>query len=354
MHRSIFSLVCLSAAALSAGAQQSRTPEARVRTLIERTASGDRAVLGISMSGGGKRDTLGVLVQSVTPGGPAEKAGIEEGNRISAINGVSLKLSREDAGDEEMTGAIQSRLQREMRKVKAGDDVSLEIWSGGRAKTVKVKTVASEDLSPVRMARVNAEERAVIGISLSASGNKRDTAGVFVSGVTEGGPAEKAGIVEGDRLAAINGVDLRVAKEDAGDAWVSGARAQRLRREIAKLKPGQSADITVVSGGRSRTVKVTAVKATELPHENGFSFHIGDGDGFVIPPMPPMPAMAPMAPFAPRVRVFRNGDGEGTFHYFDGVDSEVRRSLEFELPRAMERVRGTLDQIKFRMGRTII
>ena len=40
-------------------------------------------------------------------GGPAEKAGIEEGNRIAAINSVSL------AGDDELAGAMQSRLRRE-------------------------------------------------------------------------------------------------------------------------------------------------------------------------------------------------------------------------------------------------
>lgn len=77
MRRSILSLVYLSAAAIPAYAQQSCAPDTRVCTLTtERAPSGDRAVLGLSMSSTGKRDTLGVLVQSVTPGGPAEKAGI--------------------------------------------------------------------------------------------------------------------------------------------------------------------------------------------------------------------------------------------------------------------------------------
>src|SRR5919197_2978799 len=52
-----------------------------------------RAVLGISTNGSGSaRDTLGVLVSSVVPNSPADKAGIEEGNRIASINGVSLSL----------------------------------------------------------------------------------------------------------------------------------------------------------------------------------------------------------------------------------------------------------------------
>src|SRR5678816_2390592 len=42
-------------------------------------------------------------------------------------------------------------------------------------------------------------KRAVLGLQLSPTGTKRDTIGVFVSRVTPKGPAENAGIVEGDR-----------------------------------------------------------------------------------------------------------------------------------------------------------
>src|SRR5215467_4114922 len=58
-----------------------------------------RAVLGISLAGStSARDTLGLLVSSVTAKGPADRAGIEEGDRIASINGVSLKVAAEDAG----------------------------------------------------------------------------------------------------------------------------------------------------------------------------------------------------------------------------------------------------------------
>src|SRR5687768_484067 len=57
----------------------------------------DRAVLGVGTSSGGERVTLGLLITSLTPGGPAEQAGLEEGNRIAAINGVRLTLSSADA-----------------------------------------------------------------------------------------------------------------------------------------------------------------------------------------------------------------------------------------------------------------
>src|SRR3954467_7221107 len=54
-------------------------------------------------------------------------------------------------------------------------------------------------------------KRAALGIELRATGTRRDTLGVFVEAVTPKGPAESAGIIEGDRIAAINGVDLRTA-----------------------------------------------------------------------------------------------------------------------------------------------
>src|SRR3954469_24487792 len=77
-----------------------------------------RAVIGVSTTNGSNsRDTLGVLVSSVRAGSPAEKAGIEEGSRISAINGVSLKLAAPDVGDDQMAGVMSRRLSRELDKL---------------------------------------------------------------------------------------------------------------------------------------------------------------------------------------------------------------------------------------------
>ncbi len=290
-------------------AQLPRTPERRITVLNRGELSGDngRAVLGISTSGGGTRDTLGVLITAVTPGSPAEKAGLEEGNRIASINGVSLRLAREDAGEPDMAGTVTRRLTREMRKVKPGDDVSLALYAGGRVKSVKVKTVTAEDLMPARPARDEVGERAVLGIGLSSTGSKRDSLGVFVSSTTEDGPADKAGIVEGDRMASINGVDLRTPKEDLGDGWVSSSRVQRLQREVRKLKPGQVVDLMVVSGGRSRTVKVTMEKAKDLRRDGG--------------------------------DVDMNVD-------VDRMRADIERSLGHELPRAMGELRRAMTRMK--------
>jgi hypothetical protein len=144
-------------------------------------------------------------------------------------------------------------------------------------------------------------KRAVLGLSLSATGTARDTLGVFVSSVTPKGPAENAGIIEGDRLVAINGVDLRVARADLEDPYASGLAAHRLQREVGKLTPGSKVNLRVYSGGRVRDVQVTAGRASDLMRTRTFvggGFGPGTfiyGDGMTMPPMPPMTPMPPMS-----------------------------------------------------------
>lgn len=278
----------------------------------------DRAFLGISTGNSGIRDTLGLLITSITPDGPAEKAGLEEGNRIASINGTSLRLSRVDAEDPEMPGLMSRRLIRELQKVKPGDEAELNVWGGGRFRTLKVKTgEVPEPASFARRSRADVDDRAVLGINVSSTGTRRDTLGLFVSRVTMDGPAEKAGIVEGDRIAAINGVDVRVAREDAGDRWVSGAKASRFSRELRKAKAGDAVELRIQSssGGAARTVRVTTVRAADL-RAAGFGegpmIFGGDGFEFVTPRAPlapgvPRARIAPMAPMAPvppgRIRI---------------------------------------------------
>ncbi|MFL5501204.1 MAG: PDZ domain-containing protein [Gemmatimonadaceae bacterium] len=106
--------------------------------------------------------------------------------------------------------------------------------------------------------------RAALGLELRATGTKRDTLGVFVEAVTPKGPAEGAGIVEGDRIASINGVDVRTSVADAEDEYANEVASRRLSREVRKLTPGTRVTLRVYSGGRFRDVQVTTGKASEV------------------------------------------------------------------------------------------
>lgn len=124
-------------------------------------------------------------------------------------------------------------------------------------------------------------KRPALGVQVSGTGSARDTLGLFVASVTSKGPAENAGIVEGDRLVSINGVDLRVAKDDIEDGYANGIPSRRLQREVAKLAPGARANVRVYSGGRVRDVQVTVGRASDLMRNRSY-INFGDMPGGMV------------------------------------------------------------------------
>ncbi|MFL5544171.1 MAG: PDZ domain-containing protein [Gemmatimonadaceae bacterium] len=142
-------------------------------------------------------------------------------------------------------------------------------------------------------------KRAALGLQLRSTGTKRDTLGVFVEAVTPKGPAENAGIIEGDRIAAINGVDVRASAADVEDDYTSGLASHRLSREVQKLTPGSRVTLRVYSGGRLRDVQVTAGRASDvmrlsnrfgvmIPRAGGMLRFDGPGTMMLGPDMPMM------------------------------------------------------------------
>ena len=267
IHTAIASALALGSA--TAGAQSIvTTPRAPVAArAYSLDMQAPRAVIGVSTSTAtGNRDTLGLLVSAVTRGSPAEKAGIEEGNRIAAINNVNLKLASSDLGDPDMERLMNRRLVRELDKVKPGDEVDLRVYANGQTKAVKIKTVDPDSLyyATTRGVLREWEDRATLGLGYGTTGSKRDSLGIFIMSVEDEGPAAKAGVEEGARIQAINGVDLRVAREDAGDEIVSQTKMNRFEREMNKVKAGDVVDLKVYQNGQVRNVKVTTVAFTEL------------------------------------------------------------------------------------------
>ena len=121
--------------------------------------------------------------------------------------------------------------------------------------------------------------------NLALTGSSRDTIGVFVMGVEDSGPAAKAGIEEGSRIASINGVDLKGRTPDDQEDYVfRKSNVTRLGDEVSKLKAGDVADLRVYSGGQYRNVKVTVGRMGDLPR-HGRSVRVITGDSFTLPPV---------------------------------------------------------------------
>ena len=333
-----------SVSAQSAKSKEKDKEETVNRTYYKSSSDDDRAALGVNTTASGRRDTLGLLIQSVVPGSPAEKAGLEEGNRLVSINGVSLTLSRADAGEPDMNGVMTRRLIRELRKIRPGDDADLRVYANGQTKTVKVKTVDTEELSELehrnsRRMQIDDEDRAVVGLSFGGGSSKRDTLGIFIVSITEDGPAAKAGLEEGNRIAAINGQDLRVAREDAGDGFMMEAKANRFRRVMRTIKPGETVDLRIYSSGSFRNVKVTTVAADELYRSNNRFGIFNEGGNFVFPRV-----TVPSVPRAPRAPVIIRSPGRMTidndFDFDFDFDGDYKIAVERAVEAANEAVRG--------------
>ena len=369
----LFAFTAIAGTALTtAHAQDTRaSTEARIRTespFMYRYSSDEpssRAALGIgTRTTGTLRDTLGLLITSITRGSPAEKAGLEEGNRLAAINTVNLRANAADIEDSDMSSAITRRLTRELAKSKPGDEVQLSVYRDGRTQAMKIRTADADSLfrrvGTTTYTRVDAEDRPTLGISVGSTGSRRDTLGVLVMGVADSSAAARAGIEEGNRIAAINGVNLRVSRDDAGDRWLSSAKAQRLQREVAQMKAGENVTLRVYSDGQFRDVSMKVGRAGDLPKGSRGMFYMG-GDGFgtgammATPRMPAMPFMPPMAPmgreymeYGPEVeRALENARVQ-----LQRIEPMVRMRLDearpqlerlrMELPRALEPIRARI------------
>ena len=182
--------------------------------------------------------------------------------------------------------------------------------------------------------------------------------------VLDSSPAARAALEEGNRIAAINGVNLRVTAEDAGDRYLGEAKAQRLQREVSQLKPGENDTLKVYSQGRFRDVTMKVARAADLPRGQGMFFS-GDGMNGMMPPMPPMPArpsmraMTPMPPMeVDRVDLgpeFRRGMNELRVQLrelrpqLDEIGPRVQRELDAirpELERIEPRIRMELENVR--------
>ncbi len=87
----------------------------------------DRAVIGVILGEGG---ASGVRVEGVTPGGPAEKAGLQAGDTITGVRGASIAGERSTLA-----------LREALKDLKDGDKVSLSYVREG--KTLATEIVAA-------------------------------------------------------------------------------------------------------------------------------------------------------------------------------------------------------------------
>jgi S1-C subfamily serine protease len=95
----------------------------------------DRARLGVVLrpDADPKTDSIGAYVQALSPGSPAEEAGLQAGDIITKFNGQSLVGVKGDEDEDHSVPA--ARLSELARSLKDGDKVSLEYKRGDKIGT---------------------------------------------------------------------------------------------------------------------------------------------------------------------------------------------------------------------------
>jgi S1-C subfamily serine protease len=202
---------------------------------------------GIVPMGGG-------IIASVAEGSPAEGAGLQAGDRITKVDGVELDP--------------ENNIASFLTDYQPGDTVTLEVERPGEEEPFVVNVVLGEhpekegaaylgirtlpfgDLEQFRR-QFGHDELPFGGEGFSMPLDGEMIQGAVVREVTEGGPAERAGLSEGDVITQIDGEPV------AGPSDVLDA--------IADHAPGDAVTLTVYStdGGEQRELEVTLAEHPE-------------------------------------------------------------------------------------------
>jgi S1-C subfamily serine protease len=89
-----------------------------------------------------ENDSIGATISSVTPGGPAAKAGLRAGDIVTRINGQRLIRTEASRDNDESSAAL--RLIELVTKLEPGDTVRVEYRRGKESNSVNVITAAEK------------------------------------------------------------------------------------------------------------------------------------------------------------------------------------------------------------------
>lgn len=217
----------------------------------------------------------GVLVETVQPGGPADKGGIRAGDLISDFDGEHVRstlqlrrlLGETPDGLTVKIGVIRDgrRLELSVTPGPSGpglDESFAELLRRGLDDNLRGTGPTPLDPQVPRLPQIPRDRRPS-GDWLSGAGRLGVVAqemtpqlaeyfgakeGVLVSSVTEDSPAARAGLKAGDVVTAVGGVAVKTPAD--------------LGRAIRAIPVGQDVAITVVRNRQTLTVKITLADRT--------------------------------------------------------------------------------------------
>jgi serine protease Do len=154
------------------------------------------------------------LLVAVTPGGPADKAGLKQGDIVLRIGNKEPQDAREFVS---MVLAFRP-----------GQKVEFHIRRESKDQKISV-TIA--------------EPAGLIGASLSAAPDGADAGRIVVAAITSGGPAEKAGLKKNDIILKVGDKEMKTLRD--------------FTRAILAIETGEVAELLIVREHKERKVKVS-------------------------------------------------------------------------------------------------
>ncbi len=186
-----------------------------------------RGMLGVGIqpvtsdlaAGLGLKEVRGILVNSVTQGGPADKAGVKSGD-------VILKLNGKDVNDSNV-------LRNMIAGTAPGSEVTLTILRNGSQQDVRVRLgELSAETARAREQQGGEGGGSRLGVTVAPLtpelaqqlGVRPGTRGVLVEQVDPAGPAGQAGVQAGDLIQQVNRQDVRTPDDMRKALQNSGGR----------------------------------------------------------------------------------------------------------------------------------
>ena len=169
----------------------------------------------------------GALVNEIQKDSAAERAGLESGDVVLAVNGIAIDLA--------------SDLSANVGLAQPGQQIDLDIWRQGARSTLHA-TLGDAKTDPVKPSKpftTQPNPVARLGLLLSLPKSKVEqpegkTAGLLIEGVN--GAAEHAGVQPGDLLLAIDGKQVSTITQAGAAAVQSGKSvALLLQRDGMKM-----------------------------------------------------------------------------------------------------------------------
>ncbi len=207
------------------------------------TLGGNKAVLGIITE---KKEAAGATIVEVSGGSAAEKAGLKEGDVVTAINGKKISEPQdlyETIGAMEPGDKVTVTYKRNGKEAKANATLNRREDTAPRAFSFPQRPGRQfrfrEDMPLFRGFSPEGNSGPRLGLSVQ---DTEESNGAKVLRVAKGSPAEKAGFLENDLITELGGKAVKNAAEVA-DAYRAHKVGSTINAKV--LRNGQSTALTI-------------------------------------------------------------------------------------------------------------